>query len=114
MKKISGGGEEKKREGGIWSNHSQTASESILRTSKAHFKFILGTKNLPPLGHFSESDYNMNLIEIVEVKTKLTLQSRECKKIGKRLGEVGWDVGVGVRGLVEAGHMVPPGVCLAC
>lgn len=41
----------------------------------------------------------MNLIEIVEVKTKLTLQSRECKKIGKRLGEVGWDVwGLGLGG----------------
>lgn len=76
----------KKREGGIWFNHSQTASKSILRTSKAHFKFILGTKNLPPLGHFSESDYNMNLIEIVEVKTKLTLQSRECKKKKKKKG----------------------------
>lgn len=112
MKKISGGGKEKKREGGIWFNHSQTASESILRTSKAHFKFILGTKNLPPLGHFSESNYNMNLIEIVEVKTKLALQSRECKK--RKGGGVGWDVGVGVRGLVKAGHMVPPGVCLAC
>lgn len=57
----------------------------------------------------------MNLIEIVEVKTKLTLKSRECKKKRKK-GEVGRDVGVGVgvRGLVEAGHMVPPGVCLAC
>lgn len=96
MKKISGGGEEKKREGGIWFNHSQTASESILRTSKAHFKFILGTKNLAPLGHFSERDYNMNLIETVEVKTKLTLQSRECKK-KKRRGRLDgmWGLGLG-------------------